>query len=115
MTAGLYNLYIEKGATYNRVLTWNDKDGNPINLTGFSARLHIRKTKGSDTTILSLSIGSGITLGGSNGTISILVAASVTAAIEESAGVYDLELVNGSEVTRLLEGTVTFSPEVTRV
>jgi hypothetical protein len=40
---------------------------------------------------------------------------STTAAIEEGMYVYDLEITSGAgTVTRLMEGTVTVNPEVTR-
>jgi hypothetical protein len=40
---------------------------------------------------------------------------SLTGAIEEGIYVYDVEIVSGqSVVTRIMEGTVTVNPEVTR-
>jgi hypothetical protein len=58
----------------------------------------------------------GITLGGALGTILLEISAEDTAALSwRGNAVYDLELTpaNGA-TTRLLQGTVTFSPEVTR-
>jgi hypothetical protein len=58
----------------------------------------------------------GITLGDAAGTITLSATATVTAALTAPfSGVYDLELVSGGGVvTRLLEGSATISPEVTR-
>jgi hypothetical protein len=40
---------------------------------------------------------------------------SITGAIEEGIYVYDVEIASGvGTVTRLMEGTVTVNPEVTR-
>jgi hypothetical protein len=49
------------------------------------------------------------------GTIDIVISATDTAAITWATGVYDLELVSsGGEVTRLIEGKIKVSKEVTR-
>lgn len=117
MSAGQYDLYIEQGATFQKVITWKDSTGAAIDLTNYSARLQARKTKSSTTTFLEATTANGrITLGGVAGTITIAVPASVTTALTTYSGVYDLELESaGGVVTRLLEGDVTVSREVTRV
>jgi hypothetical protein len=57
----------------------------------------------------------GITLGGAAGTIAIVAAATSTGDITFKRGVYDLEMISASGiVTRLIEGVVTVTPEVTR-
>ena len=111
-----YDLEIKQGATLSLTATWKDSSGTAVNLTGYTARLQVRATYDSSSTILSLTSASGITLGGAAGTISITASATVTAALTAPwSGVYDLELVSGGgEVTRLLEGAVTVSPEVSR-
>jgi hypothetical protein len=56
-------------------------------------------------------------LGGTAGTIVVALTATQTAAIDATPSgqyVYDLELVSGSTVTRLVEGNFLVSPEVTR-
>jgi hypothetical protein len=109
------NLTFPQGATWSLALTWNDDDGDPINLTGYTARMQVRITYGAAATILSLANGSGITLGGAAGTITLSVAATTTATVNSGTYVYDLELQSGGgEVTRLVEGTLEVTPEVTR-
>lgn len=115
MAAGTHDLVCEQGADFDLVLTWKAY-GLPVNLTNYSARMQVRPSKDSSTVLLSLTSApaGGITLGGTAGTITIHVAASVTAALTEG-GVYDLELVApGGAVYRKLQGTFTLSPEVTR-
>jgi hypothetical protein len=112
-----YDLLIDQGATLNIVATWKDSSGTPINLTGYTARMSVRATFTSSSSVLDLNTSNGgITLGGSAGTITITASATTTAALTAPfSGVYDLELVSGGGVvTRLLEGTATVSPEVTR-
>ncbi len=77
--------------------------------------MQVRETHTSSNTLVSLATGSGITLGNKAGTIDILISAATTAAFTPNTYVYDLELVsaNGS-VTRMVEGSFTVTPEVTR-
>lgn len=113
---GSYSFTIYQGATFSRVLTWKDEAGTLINLTGFTARMHIRTSKDAAAPFVTLTTeNGGITLGGALGTITLAIAAAATAILSEESGVYDLELVSGTGVvTRLLEGAVTVSKEVTR-
>lgn len=114
---GQYDITIYQGATYDTTFTWKDENEDAVNLTGYSARLQARESVGAVETFLSLNSTDSpndITLGGAAGTIRVVISATATAALTES-GVYDLELVSGAGVvTRLLQGNVTLSKEVTR-
>lgn len=115
MTAAKYDITIEQGATFAMTLTWRDESNALINLTGYSARMQVRQSISAPQTLLSLTSGSGITLGGAAGTIAISATPAQTGAINSMTGVYDLELESGAGVvTRLLEGNVTISKNVTR-
>ncbi len=109
------DLCIPAGASFSRVIRWK-ADGANVNLTGFTARAQIRPTSASATTTLSLTTeNSRIALGGTAGTITLVISATDTAAIAAGRYVYDLELVSaGGIVTRLLQGIVTVSANVTR-
>lgn len=110
---GDLDLRMYQGATFRYVLTWLEDDV-PKNLTSYTARMQVREHINAATTILSISTDDDITLGGAAGTITIEVAASDTDDINPGLYVYDLELVTGSTVTRLVEGTFMVSGEVTR-
>lgn len=111
-----FDITINQGATYELTITWKDSAGTAINLTGYTARMQVRETYSSTTPIVSLTSGSGITLGGAAGTIAIVISATTTAALTAPfSGVYDLEIVSAAGVvTRLIQGTATVSAEVTR-
>ena len=113
---GKYTLYLYQGSTFTRIITWKDESGALVDLTGFTARMQMRETVDAATAFLTLTTeNSGITLGGVSGTITLLAAATDTAAITAKQGVYDLELVAGNgTVTRLIEGLVIVVQEVTR-
>ena len=115
MSAGTYNITLEQGATLTLTVLVED-DSVIRNLTGYTARMKIRATKDSDTVLLDLTMGSGLTIPTpANGEILISLTAAQTAAYTTVNAVYDLELVDGSgDVERLLQGTVTLSKEVTR-
>lgn len=113
--AGTYNIVADQGATFSRTLTWKTDAGTLVNLSGYTARMQVRATVDAPTTVLSLTTeNGGITLGGALGTIALSVSATSTAALTPGTFVYDLELVSGSTVTRLVQGTFTVRPEVTR-
>jgi len=113
--AGVLHITIEQGTTFNPVMTWKDQDGTPINLTGYSARMQIRADIDDAAFIHeSTTANSEIVLGGIAGTITFDIDAVTTAAFTFDTAVYDLELVNGTIVNRLLRGDVTLSKEVTR-
>lgn len=116
--SGAYNIVVEQGATFRKELTWKDNSGNPIDLTGYTAKMQIRKKHGAaDPAAATLSDADGsITLGGASGTIILNMTSTITAALTLASGFYDLELTSGGGfVTRLLEGTYVLRPEITKV
>ena len=126
MAAGRYSFVIEQGATTNIQINWTDASGSAIDLSGYHSRMQIRPSVQSDTIYLSLSSsltadGTGINLSGSNfetplqsGSMAIYISADTTTGLDFNEAYYDLEMVNGSVVTRLLEGKVKLSKNVTR-
>ena len=116
MAAGIYDIIIEQGADWRLVITWKDAEGVPVNLTGYTARMHMREKVEYATPFMSFTTSdSSIVLGGAAGTIQIKASAAVTSTVTAKEGVYDLELVAPSgDVVRFLEGLVIVSEEVTR-
>lgn len=117
MSAGIHKIDAEKGATFSRSFTWKI-DSNVVNLTGYSARMKVRDPKRAPSVnqIISLTsaTGGGITLGGSAGTITLTIAATIMDNIVAGKYVYDLELeAPDGVVTRLLKGQFNIFDEVT--
>jgi Na+/serine symporter len=114
MTPGLVNFVCPQGSTFRRTLTYT-LDEIPVNLTGYSSRLQVREAYYSTDPIVSLVSGSGITIGGSAGTIDILISSAITSEFPTGTHVYDLEIISPSNIVdRLIEGTFSVTPEVTR-
>lgn len=112
--AGRYKITIDQGTTWRQLMTYKE-DGDPTDLTTYTARMQIRPSFESATVLATLTTANGgITLGGALGTVLLTLTATQTAAIPPGTYLYDLELVNGPEVTRLVEGQVVVRPEVTR-
>lgn len=116
MAAGKYDFEIEQGTSLAKPFVWKDGDGVPVDLSGYTARMQVRQSVTSDTVLQELLSTDGtIVLGGAAGTITLTLSATAMAAITWKRGKYDLELVaSNGFVTRLLEGVVTVSKEVTR-
>jgi hypothetical protein len=126
MAAGRYSFVIEQGATTNIQINWTDESGSAIDLSGYHSRMQIRPGVESDTIYLSLSSslesdGTGINLSGSNfetplqsGSLAIYISADTTTDLDFNEAYYDLEMVKQNTVTRLLEGKVKLSKNVTR-
>ena len=133
MAAGRYNFIIEQGATLNFEIQYNDATGTAIDLSGYTACMDIRSTySGSGETYLSLTSSLGdvytkesgsafLSLSGSNlqtpptsGSIGIYAGWELTEALTfTNEAFYDLELTSGSIRTRILEGKVQISKQVT--
>jgi len=115
MQPGSLDFLMPKGSTFSRTLTWKIS-GSAVDLTNYTARMQARTSHVSTTTVLDLTTAnSKIVLGGTAGTITLTLSAADTAAITQSSLAYDLELVSaGGVVTRLVEGQIVLTPEVTR-
>ncbi len=89
---------------------------SPANLTSYTAALQIRSLPSSPTKVLDLTTeNGGITITGSEGKVAVHATAAQTAAIDDGVYVYDCEITSVSGVvTRLVQGQVVVSPEVTR-
>jgi hypothetical protein len=127
MPAGKYSLLIEQGATLNLELQYKDSNNTPIDLTGYSGKMQIKNNYADSATTtyatLSSSLnsdGTGLNFSGSNGTnpptsgtIGIFISATTASNFNFDTAYYDIEITTGSIVTRLLQGTIALSKQVT--
>lgn len=114
-TAGIYNITMDQGAEWTLTVVYEDSSGNPINLTGFSAKMQLRKKFDSVTPVLTLeSPASGIVITPLTGTLALTATTAQMLLIEGGIYVYDLEISSGGVVTRLMMGSATVRSEVTK-
>ncbi len=117
--AGRYDLDIDQGGTFTRTFVYKDSTGVVQDLTGFTAATMIRKTHNA----VGVPIFDGSTFPGvltiptpADGSIILTLTDEQTQALPAPfEGVWDLEIEDAAgAVTRLLEGKVLISPNVTR-
>ena len=114
ITPGTYNITVWQGADYDKTFTVT-QDGTAVNWSGYTAAMQVREAVDSDTYLLSLTSSSGITLGGTAGTIGVAITNAQSSAISAGSYSYDLEMTsNGGQITRLLQGSFTVVGNVTR-
>jgi hypothetical protein len=115
---GALDLEIRQGSTFSLPLTYRDAAGAVVNLAGSTARLQVRSTVASATTLLELTTeNGGIAVAATAPNLTLTISAAATAALswdERSPAVYDLELVSGGVVIPLLAGYARLKKEVTR-
>jgi|TARA_R110000824_G_scaffold2568_1_gene11781 hypothetical protein len=117
MISGIYNMTIEQGSTFNLVLVWKNDANNPINLTGYSAKLQLRASTGASVILLELSSEDSdqIQVYPTQGTVNLTIGHAQTALLPPSIAVYDLELKSAEGVvTKLIKGRCRIEGEVTR-
>lgn len=104
------NLIIDQGCTYSTQMGINDPNGNPINLSSFTAAGQIRKHYASSN-----SVSFDCTLVPSTGKVVLSLSANTTNSMRPGRYVYDIELTDSQgRVSRIIEGIVTITPNVTR-
>ena len=113
--AATRNIGIDQYATFTIGIGYKDAQGDPVDLTGYTAAMQIRDSAA--VVLLSLSTtptanGSVLTVTPLTGTIDVTITDEDTATLTN--GVYDLVITDGSgNKTRLIEGKVVVNPGVT--
>ena len=108
--AVISNLVIDQGTTFSVIIGYDDLAGNPVDLTGYTARSQMRKSYySSNATSFTANISSAI-----DGEITLSLTATETANIKSGRYLYDVEIASGNTVIRVVEGIVTVMPEITR-
>lgn len=115
VTPAVWNAFtIRTGASFQYLLTWL-ADNTPVDLTGYSAEMKVRYSLYDCDAILDLTTeNGGLTLGGTDGTIQILIDASATESLNAGKAVYDLKLISsGGLADFLIVGTINIIKTVT--
>lgn len=103
------NLVIDQGTTFSTTLDVNDDAGNPIDLSTYTASAQIRKHYSSSNAV------SFTVTANSSGVVSLSLNSNATSNLVAGRYVYDVELVApGNTTSRIVEGIVTVTPQVTR-
>jgi hypothetical protein len=133
MAAGNYTFTIEQGTTTDFEIQYKDSGSNAINLSGQYAEMCIRTTYGgeaiatltssmggpslsytkdSGSSFLSIS-GSDLSTPIASGSIGVYIGHTLTDAFTFDKAYYDIEVTNGHARTRILQGKVKLSKDIT--
>jgi hypothetical protein len=103
------NLFIDQGTTYSTKLKLADTDGNGIDLTTYTANGQIRKHYSSSNSVTFTTSLNAL------GDVVLSLTANATANMTAGRYVYDIELTDSAgRISRIIEGIVTITPNVTR-
>lgn len=104
------NLIIDQGTTFSTNLNLTDEYGDNLDLTSYSASSQMRKwyTSSNATATFTATVNTELA------TITLSLTANQTGDIVAGRYVYDVEIDNGTTVSRVVEGMVTVTPQVTR-
>lgn len=112
MNCQRYDFNIQQGATWFQQLAY-EQDGDPVNIESYSARMQVRKSYDLPS-VVELTTGNERIKIDETNKINIELTAELTAALVPGRYLYDVELVNGPDVERVLYGVFTVSAEVTK-
>jgi len=104
------NIVIDQGTDFATTVSLTNTAGSQLDLTGMAAASQVRKTfTSSNATAFATA------LANNNGTLTLSMNNSTTSALSAGRYVYDVELTDSSGIkSRILEGMVTVTPEVTK-
>lgn len=117
MTAGIYNLVMDQGSVWTLQLTYEDYAGTPIDLTDCTAKMQLRSLPDDPNVALTLSSANGaIQITPLTGVILITATSQQTGQVSTGPYYYDIEVTSTltSEVSRIMQGQIVVSAEVTR-
>lgn len=104
------NLVIDQGTTFSTDLSLTDENGDVLNLIGYSANSQVRKwyTSSNAAAVFSTSINT------TSGVVTLSLTANQTSNLVAGRYVYDVEIDDGNVISRIVEGIITVTPQVTR-
>jgi hypothetical protein len=113
--AGQKNFEVDQNATFSFIIEYKDNNGLPIDLTGATAKMQVRDTKGGTKLAFSLtSPAGGITITPLLGKLTIKMTPTQTSKLFYPKSSYDIMVTDSNtNKIKLLEGFITLSRSVT--
>lgn len=110
-----HDIEIHQGASFAIGFSYLDPDGNPIDLTGWTARMQVRTNVGGRVLADLSTVNGMIVTDPVAGRVNVTFPRSVTRAMPHGMALYDLFIVSPDDFAiKLIEGEVTVIPSVTR-
>ena len=112
--AGQKNWEVDVNTTYSFSVVYKDPNGDPIDITGSTAKMQVRNAQGDKLAFTLTSPSGGITIDGPNGLITVKMTPTQTSKLFYPKSVYDLMLTDSqANKTKLVGGYLTASRSVT--
>lgn len=113
-TAGTHDIIIDQGARWSLAFTWQDSNGDPVDLTGYTINAQVRTTYADSGGTLLAEATATIT-DEAGGEFTLSIPAATTEAMTPGSWLWDVEADPGDgEVERLVMGRAIVRGEVTR-
>lgn len=110
--ATVANIFIDQGSDFSNIITVSDKNGQPLNLAGYSVASQLRKSYTSSTAYSF----NAIVYSANTGKVRIQLSAAQSEQIPPGRYLYDVEVTSSSGAkTRVVEGIATITPQITQV
>lgn len=105
-------LTLDQGTTFETSVSLANDDQTAINVTGYSFSSQIRKSYYSTNAVANLTV---TVVDASTGNVKLSMTAANTANVKAGRYLYDLLMTDtGGIKTRVIEGVITVTPQVTR-
>ena len=121
LRGNVHDMIVDQGATVNTVFTLKNSARSALDITGYSARMQVRKfdgtTRDPKPTVVAeyTSLDGYFTIGGTAGTVTLLIPPAEMEAFEAGSYFYDVEVESSlGETTRIVQGKFIVRAEVTR-
>ena len=122
LRGNIHDLIVDQGATVHQVFTIKNSARQIIALTGYTARMQVRRrdieTRDPGLLVIAeYTTGNGyLTVNGAAGTVTLLIPPADTAEYEAGTYVYDIEVetANAGDTTRIIQGKFIVRAEVTK-
>lgn len=110
--ATISNLFVDAGSDYSNIITVSSTNGQPLNLSGYTVASQMRKSYSSSTSYaFTASV-----YDAANGKVRLQLSAATSSSIPAGRWLYDVEITSTSgSKTRVVEGIVTITPQITQI
>ena len=107
------DIEIEKGATFDPVITYKNPDNSPVDITGWTAKMEIRSLDDPYAVLETLTELDGIILGDALGTITFNITKAKNILYDWTVAQTDLFLSDGTKHYKIMYGGVSVVDRVT--
>lgn len=105
-------LTLDQGTTFETSVALTNDDQTAINITGYTFASQIRKSYYSTNAVANLTV---TVVDAANGNVKLSMTSANTANVKAGRYLYDLLMTDtGGVKTRVIEGVITVTPQVTR-